>query len=206
MFENVSTVNTANPAEILAPLLTDEMMPVLVGYIIGGLLLAFFGYKLLKIESMILGAALGFGLGYSLLGPLVTDLVQGVDLAIILGLACMVILALLAFKIYKALLVIVGAAFGFSIPLIIMFAFEVEPVIIYIVSAVIGVIAGFLTLKLFKPIYIFSSSMYGMMLVFVSLSLLIFKDNVVALLIAELLGFGFGIFAMVKQFKMNSDK
>lgn len=131
-----------------------ESIPVLVAAIVFGLLICFFGLKLIKIWGMLVGLALGFLVGTGI------ALVFGVEVlpAAGIGLAAGLIMAILSFKIYRvgvfALCWVIGSGIVASF---------INPTTILLSSicAAIGLILAILAVIFLEPLVIIVTSLYG---------------------------------------------
>ena len=188
----------------------DILIPTFIGLIIGFAFIAFFGYRFLKIEIILSAIFTGYDFGSRTLGLAVGDAVSGVDLGIILGIACAVVFALLSIKIYKWYIYFIGGLFGaifvFAIGVSVGAALGSETVglIVGIILAVlIFVPAAKLFYKIFKPFYIILTSVVGMVFSAIYVALLVFGIDESALSAAMLIGLALSIPAMIFQFRIN---
>lgn len=200
--------------ELLATLPAESHVPYLIGVVIGALISAFFGFRLFKLSVVLSFASFGFLLGNSVLGTALGDGVEGANVALILGIALAVVFGLIALKIYKAMIYLAGgmfgAVFGFIIPAMIFYAFELE-IIGLIVGLVLAVVFAILCakgfMKIMKPLVIIDTAIGGMMLAFEALATIILGENVLGFIgIVYLVGLIAGIFAAKTQFKMNKGR
>ena len=200
--------------ELLATLPAELHVPYLIGVVIGALISAFFGFRLFKLSVVLSFASFGFLLGNSVLGTALGDGVEGANVALILGIALAVVFGLIALKIYKAMIYFAGgmfgAVFGFIIPAMIFYAFELE-IVGLIVGLVLAVVFAILCakgfMKIMKPLVIIDTAIGGMMLAFEALATIILGANVLGFIgIVYLVGLIAGIFAAKTQFKMNKGR
>lgn len=200
--------------ELLATLPAESLVPYLIGVVIGALISAFFGFRLFKLSVVLSFASFGFLLGNSVLGTALGDGVEGANVALILGIALAVVFGLIALKIYKAMIYFAGgmfgAVFGFIIPAMIFYAFELE-IVGLIVGLVLAVVFAILCakgfMKIMKPLVIIDTAICGMMLAFEALATVILGENVLGFIgIVYLVGLIAGIFAAKTQFKMNKGR
>lgn len=200
--------------ELLATLPAESLVPYLIGVVIGALISAFFGFRLFKLSVVLSFASFGFLLGNSVLGTALGDGVEGANVALILGIALAVVFGLIALKIYKAMIYFAGgmfgAVFGFIIPAMIFYAFELE-IVGLIVGLVLAVVFAILCakgfMKIMKPLVIIDTAIGGMMLAFEALATIILGANVLGFIgIVYLVGLIAGIFAAKAQFKMNKGR
>lgn len=203
--------------QILAQYSFSELIPSLIGMILGFLLVAFFGYRLFKLSIIILAVSLGYTFGAVSLGALVGDAIPGFDVTVILGIACALVFGLLSLKIYKALIyfsgALLGAFIGFCVPVVAFFVFGHSSLFIligFIIGIVLGVVLAVLGAKLvykiFKPYIIITTSLIGSVFAAITVSLLIYRENEAALGAFTLAGLVLAVIAMVVQFRMNRGK
>ena len=196
---------------------------LLVGICISLVLLAFYSYRILKLELSI-SAALGGGyLGYLFLAPLVLapfadTLPENIDFAVVVGVACVVLGWILAWVLYKVAVFLLGAAVGFLggyyafIILALKFpeiSFLSEDVFFWIITVLCALIAGALFVCLFKFLYIFTTSFGGMVGAAYLLGLSMFGLSAhEPMYLYPTLGVGavLGLIAMIVQYKKAEDK
>ena len=176
------------------------------------LLFAFLGFKLFKVELVITGAVLGYVLGWEL-SIYIGDAIPGVNVEMILAIACAILLALLAVKIYRALIYLCGALLGASIGYVIPCCIFIElklgvvgVIVGAIFAVVLAIIGAKLFMKFFKGYYIVASSIIGMVCAFDCLALLILPLGSPAADYMLILGLALSAVAMKVQFKMNKGK
>ena len=155
-----------------------------------GILEAFFGYSLLRLE-LILG---GFGAGAFLGNLLATGLLKSVLPAGTVTYAVMLVLgvigALLAFKLFR-LAVFLGVGFaGFTVVKSVIASMALTPPVDTVAAVVVGIILGALALKFMRPIVILVTSISGAFLASFALSglLPIPFANIIRLAVVFLLG------------------
>lgn len=155
-----------------------------------GIVEAFFGYSLLRLE-LTLG---GFGAGAFLGNLLATGILKSILPAGLVTYAVMLVLgvigALLAFKLFRlALFLGVGFA-GFTIIKSVVASMALTPMIATVAAIVAGIILGALALKFMRPIVILVTAISGAFLVSYALSglLPIPFINVILLAVVFLLG------------------
>lgn len=190
-----------------------EWLPPVAIIAVISLILALYGFRLLRPAVAIEGAAVGFLFGYNNLALLVGDAVSGDWLPITLGIAVAVIGALIAYKVYKIVLFLDVALgtylYGYEL-FSEMFREVTElPVstefLVQTVSLVCAIVIAFVVYKLFKPIYIVSSAITGMALL--AVAVVIPLETVggavaeTAATIAVYVGLVLAIPAAIKQFK-----
>ena len=209
--------NDTNIFDQLFAGIPDELLfSTVAGMIISCLFMAFFSYKLLKLEIVFSGISLGFSFGHDVLGMAIGESIEGFNVSIVLGIVCAILFALLAIKVYKALIYLygglIGALLGFAVPMALISAFvdfAIIPIIVGIVCA-IAVAVPFAKLfykKIFKPFYILASSFAGMMFTAMFAAYLILgNDDISVLAVSMLVGLILAIPAMIFQFKINKGR
>ena len=204
---------TVTLGQAFADIPASELYPVLIGFIIGSLIAAFFSFRLFKLILVIMGASAGFSFGYVTLGMLISDRISAFDASIIIGIACAVIFAILAPKFYKVLIYLIGGLAGFGMGLglftgiLYSMGYETAGDILGVVVGLILVVpVAKLLYRWFKPYLIFMTSLSGSLLAMIFTSLLIFGDNEAAITVFAILGVVLAILAMIVQFRMNRDR
>ena len=203
----------------LATLFQTMGFPIILGALLGCIVLAFYGYRILKFALVAIGA-IGFGvLGNMILAPLALGAMGEVstdfNLAVIIGLVCAAIGALLINFLYKLAIFVSGAAVGYYIGTFVyvwlagrftdvaFFAEEYAPIV---VGAVCALLVGLLFLFLFKFVYILSTSVGGMVSAgYVLATSIVTVPNPVVTYVCLGLGLVVGIIALVHQFKTAED-
>lgn len=186
----------------------------LIGAIIGALISAFFGFRLFKISVVISLASAGFTLGYTIFYVIAPEGVDGVafDFGLIVGLALAIVSGLIAIKLYKAMIYLVGGAWGalvgFVIPFFIFEAMEL-PLVGVLVGIALAVLMAILFakgfMKLMKVLVILETALGGMALAFEAAAMLVTTDDTLVL-VASAVGLFVGILAAVYQFKVNKGR
>ena len=201
-------------SEYLALFPDVSLQAFLIGIVIGALISAHFGFRLFKLSIVVSFATAGYAVGYSVFGLMFADGIEGLnfDVGFVVGIALALILALVSVKIYKALIYIVGGAFGvllgFVIPYFLLLAFDQELAGL-IVGAVVAIVLAVLCakgfMKIMKPLVIIETSLGGMALAFEGAAMLLdLGDAVVA--VASVIGLVFGLFAAKYQFSINQGR
>lgn len=192
-----------------------------LGICLALLMLAFYSYRILRIE-LSASAAIGCGvLGYTFLAPFIFENIQGlpewIDFAAILGLACAILGFVLAYAIHKLAIFIVGAASGFIAGFYVALwaamkwsevAFLQSQIFLWITCGVLALACGIIFVYLFKPLYIIVTAVGGSVAAAFLLGLSIFGENLFStyFLIGTLsVGAIVGIVASVVQFKKASE-
>ena len=194
----------------------DELLfSTVAGMIISCLFMAFFSYKLLKLEIVFSGISLGFSFGHDVLGMAIGESIEGFNVSIVLGIVCAILFALLSIKVYKAFIYlyggIIGASIGLMFPMLVLEAFldsAIIPVIVGIVCAIALAVpfAKLFYKKIFKPFYILASSLVGMMYTAMLVAYLIFGDDISVLAVSMIVGIILAIPAAIFQFKINKGR
>ena len=196
--------------QLFAQYSATELNIAFVALIIGSLFAAFFGFRFFKLTLILSGASYGYTFGTVTLGMFIGDLGLAGNLVEIFGIVCAVIFAILMPKFYKALIYftggIFGAMLGFVVPYATLVAFDLE-----MAGIIVGLIVAILVTapsarflyRIFKPYIIFSTSLCGMVLAFVYLSMMIFGANETMLGLFVLIGAVLSVFAMKAQTVIN---
>ena len=194
----------------------DELLiSTVAGMIISFLFVALFSYRLLKLEIVFSGISLGFTFGHDKLGMAIADSIEGFNAPVVLGIVCAILFALLAIKVYKALIYLygglLGAMLGFTIPMALISAFvdvAIIPILVGIVCAIALAVpfAKLFYKKIFKPFYILASSLVGMMYTAMLVAYLILGDDISVLAVSMIVGIILAIPAAIFQFKINKGR
>lgn len=133
-----------------------ELYPWLsIAFITWGVLDCFFGYKVFKITLALFGALIGAGLGHAL--ALRLDAGQTVE--VISMIAGGLLGAGLAFMLYIAAVFVAG--FGFGATLGILLLANYHHMVAMLTGVVLGIIGGFLAVKVQRILIILSTSLLG---------------------------------------------
>ncbi len=133
-----------------------ELYPwISVATIAWGLLDCFFGYRVFKVTLALLGGLLGAGFchaaGQALgFGPM------GLTIALISG---GILGALLAFLLYIAAVFVAGFGFGTTLGVLLLSHFH--PMVALLTGCVLGVIGGFLAVKVQRVLIVLSTALLG---------------------------------------------
>lgn len=188
--------------ELSAADLKELIIPLIfVGIIFG--LLAFFGFRFLKIEICITGALVGFSTGITLLGNSVHE-----AWATIISIALAVIGVLLSAKIYKVMVFIysfiialAGGTAMFTPFINNLFETDANGAIIILLSVLLAIVVAYITCRIFKPLYILLTAFGGMLTAFTAFALVIAPESDTFITVMMILGLLTGIPAAIKQFK-----
>ena len=187
----------------------------LLGAIIGSLFSAFFGCRFLKLTITITSAFAGYYLGSQVIGLAIADMFEGADIALALGIFFALLFGLLAARLYRGLIYLIGSlaggAIGFVLPYYFLPTFGVSENVSILVgiglAIVLAVIFAKLLLVLLKVVIIIETSFGGALLAsFYAFSAVIgYPEGMLGLIclgVSVVLGF----VAMVTQFKMNKGR
>ena len=207
-------VETMTLEELFAqsPILDTKMY--LIGVIVGSLLAAFFSFRFLKISIVISAALTGYEFGAVTLGVVFGDGINGFNAAMVVGIACAIILALISLTVYKWYIYFIGGLLGaLLLGLVAFFACSalalssIVVTIAVIALAIVGAGAGAkIFYRSFKTLYILLTSLTGMVVASVCVSLLAFGTDEVMLGLSVLVGLVLTAFAAAAQFRMNRDR
>ena len=133
-----------------------EMYPwISAGAIAWGVLDVFFGYRVFKITLALIGGILGLAAGHALITAM--GLGQGAETA------AMIIGALLgaglAFLLYIAAVFVAGFGFGATLGMLLLANYH--PMVVLLIGVVLGIIGGFLAVKIQRILIILSTSLLG---------------------------------------------
>lgn len=185
--------------------------------------LAFYSYRILRLELAVSGAIGGGILGYTVIAPLVFSQIPnlpdiGIDYAALTGIVCTILGWVLAWALYKVAIFLLGAGAGFYggmyIALYLMLKFPEQAlfqneIFFWAVCGLIALAAGLIFLFLFKFLYILTTSVGGMLGVAYLLGVSVFGasffNNPTYLYPTLAAGAVFGIVAMVVQYKKAND-
>lgn len=170
--------------------LGSTFFPMMIAVAAVGLLEAFFGYTLLRLELTLGGFAGGYFLGSFLVNGVLRSVIPEGTVSYIPMLVLGLIGALLAFKLFKlALFLGVGAA-GFLVARSVIATFPLNWPVDLIVAIAVGLVLGILALKLMRPIVILVTALMGGYLVSFAFSglLPIPYANLILLAVVFLLG------------------
>lgn len=176
---------------------------MLAGGIIFALLNCFLGYKLKKLWVTLAGFFIGFILGTAA-GLILISSDKKTALALLIGCVCGIIIALIAFALYKAGLFLWCAAATF----ITVIGFFPQPdkwpaVVTGIIAALI---VGILTIKFLRPVLIASTSINGGFSAMQPILFLCGVTNAVIVFAASVALSALGIFVQLKTTKAAQDK
>lgn len=133
-----------------------ELYPWLsIAFITWGVLDCFFGYKVFKVTLALLGALIGAGLGHAIAVRLGAS--QTVDIIVVI--AGGLIGAGLAFLLYIAAVFIAGFGFGATLGMLLLANYH--HMVAMLTGVVLGIIGGFLAVKVQRVLIILSTSLLG---------------------------------------------
>ena len=209
----MNEINFEEIGATLGDLYATAGFPAVLGIVIALIILAFYGYRLWSFEvKIIVAIALGV-VGWSLATayrPL-ESIPEGINLPVIIGIACAILGAVIAKFLFKLSIFASGAFLGFSLGSVVFYplllgiltdvAFMYEPYMIYVVGGVFALLLGIIFVTLFKHVYIIISSLGGMITAGFLVGTLIMPSNA-GIFVGVALGIVMGIVAMTKQYKM----
>ena len=211
--DNMNEINFVEIGATLGDLYATAGFPAVLGIVIALIILAFYGYRLWSFEvKIIVAIALGV-VGWSLATAYIPleSIPEGINLPVIIGIACAILGAVIAKFLFKLSIFASGAFLGFSLGSVVFYplllgiltdvAFMYEPYMIYVVGGVIALLLGILFVTLFKHVYIIISSLGGMITAGFLVGTLIMPSNA-GIFVGVILGIVMGIVAMTKQYKM----
>lgn len=175
---------------------------------------AFFAFRFFKLSIVISAAVAGYEFGAVTLGVAFGDGINGFDAAMVVGIACAVILAILSFRLYKLSIYVFGGLVSAA-----LVAAIAQPVlesatdlpelavswIVLFVSAMAAFIGGTLYYKAYKVIYIISTSVFGMFMTLGCIAMLVSTNEYVIGSMA-LIGIILSYPAIKYQFKINQGR
>ncbi len=169
---------------------------VIIGIAVS-VILAFFAFKLMRIELIALGAFVGYQIGATTLAP-IFNISNG---EMIFGIVCAVVGAIIALSAYKLTIFIcagVGAYIG-ALAILPSLNLGLEGTILTVVAVVVAIVCAFIVLKLFKLLLIIATSLGGMIFA----STLVFNlIGVTSPIVAIIVGALLGLLALRAQYKM----
>ncbi len=185
-----------------------------IGVIVGALFAAFFGCRFLKLTITIESAYLGYVLGAEIIGIAIADMFEGTNISLILGVTLGLLFALIAVRLYKGIIYLLGAvcggALGFMLPYSFLPSFGVEENVSIIVGIVLALILAFVFAKLmlafFKVLIIISTSFAGALLATTTAMQIAMGEEMALSAVALLASLVLGFMAMLVQFKMNKGR
>jgi hypothetical protein len=199
--------------------LTSLGFPMALSCVIALILIAFYSYRVFKIELAAAGAMIFGNIGYSMLAPLIFRSMptpEGVNLYAIVGVICAIIGAAVMASVHKLAIFAVGGACGFLLgQTVYSVILEKAPGLsegflgtemgYYVVAGSTALAVAVLMLLLFKPLFIIVTSVGGMYLATLTVVHLVYPGIYTLGDIGELatlaLGGILGITAAIKQFK-----
>ena len=187
----------------------------MLGFIAGALFVAFFGCRFLKLSITLEAIYLGYILGADVIGIAISDRFEGVDISNILGIILAILCGLIAVRLYKVMIYLIGAMFGggigFAIPYYLLLAFSIEESVAIIAGIVVAIILAIIFAKLmlsfFKVLVILTTSFYGAYVASSAIAeLAVGTESSLFTIVTILATLVIGVFAMVAQFKINKDR
>lgn len=177
-----------------------QTMEVLVATIIVGLLISFFGLKLVRVLTTIVGFVLGAGIGL-----IISNILgwSGITVAIV-TLGCAVVLAALSFFLYRmgVFLMVLVTVFGLATTII--FAGNNITNMMLIIFAAVALVVAILSAIFVEPLVIVVTAIWGA--VDASLAIVAATGLEGNLLITSGIAVAISIVGMIIQFMMHSRK
>jgi hypothetical protein len=134
----------------------SELYPwISAGAIVWGLLDCFFGYNVFKITLAVVGGLIGLALGQAL----ATGLAFGATAEMIALIVGALVGAGLAFLLYIAAVFVAGFGFGATLGLLLLSNYH--HMVALLTGVVLGIIGGFLAVKVQRVLIILSTSLLG---------------------------------------------
>ena len=211
--DNMNEINFVEIGATLGDLYATAGFPAVLGIVIALIILAFYGYRLWSFEvKIIVAIALGV-VGWSLATAYIPleSIPEGINLPVIIGIACAILGAVIAKFLFKLSIFASGAFLGFSLGSVVFYplllgilsdvAFMYEPYMIYVVGGVFALLLGILFVTLFKHVYIIITSLGGMITAGYLVGALI-SPTPIGTLVGVALGIVMGIVSTTKQYKM----
>ena len=200
-----------NLSQIFGTYLAELSQAALIGVIVGLLINAFFGLKLLKLSIMFSAGYAGYAIGSNLLANYIADYVG--DYTWVVSIALAVIFAAIAVRLFKLMVTLVAcltcAGIGFVVPYFVATNF-VDGSDVALTAGIIGaiVLAAICTkwVVRFIKILIILESSFGSSIIAVYLAFNVFvgpQYNVVLVLVAAIV---LGVVAFAVQQKMNKNR
>jgi len=187
--------------------------------VVGCCIMAFWGYKIFKFSLSIAGATVFGTIGGTVLGPLLAgaigDALPGVNISAILGFVLALIGAIILGIFHKVGIFVSGAASGYLLGTVFaIFLSSLMPNVeffrnqigIIIISAIVALIIGVLSIFLFKFVYILVTSVGGMAIAALTVIMTVMHEpSDVAILISLAVGALIGIVAMIVQYRIANE-
>jgi len=202
----------------LDTLFSTVTFPFALIAVIVGIALAFHSTKLFKICITFVGTVFFGIIGCDVVAPLILAAIGDAALELpfnispIIGFVFALIGYFLTYKLYKFAIFLFGGAIGYFLgnaiaTLIAVNNPDVEfltsELFLIIVSIVCAIILGYLTLFIFKFLYIFTTSFSGMIVACLAAYIAIAPEDMVYLVIFGILALILSIIAMVYQYKQS---
>ena len=199
--------------ELLSQIPENLLMPVIIGYLIGSLVAAFFGFRLFKLSVILSFSAMAFAAGYGIFTLAFGDNTELLAVGLVLGLACAVICGLIAVKLYKGLIYffggLIGVGIGFAVPYLILSDLGYASIglcVGIVLAIVLAVVGAKLMYRFLKVIVIINSAFTGISGAVTALLMLVAPDNAFLNGISGFVILVFGIYATIIQFRHNKGR
>lgn len=211
-YESTPTIETA--AEAIAE------FPIAIIIVLLFTALAFYSYSLFKKSVELAGAislgALGYYLSDFIIFGAATESAEGnIDVCALIGIGCAILGAIVAHSVYKLAIFASGSAIGYALGSVVLTEIgnSIEsdalsnPAIVATFSTVSALVLGALFLVAFKPLYIFTTSLGGMVIAsYVLISTVFVNDTDARSISAIIVGLVVGAIAVIYQYKNDDDK
>ena len=206
----ISMLTTVTEYDALYTVLTLAVLLVVVPVF---MVMAFFGFKMFKLETILYGIVFGYVIGESLATTFLTDLISWDYTHVAAGIVFAIIGCLISIFIYKFSIFLTGFGHGYMIGGLIASSIlhitnsnaDTRELVTIILSTVIGAVCGFFFLKYYKQIIIVSTSFAYPFISLLCVDLVISINNpeimALGMVVSLVLGAVLGIVAMRWQFK-----
>ncbi len=206
----ISMLTTVTEYDALYTVLTLAVLLVVVPVF---MVMAFFGFKMFKLETFLYGIVFGYVIGESLATTFLTDLISWDYTHVVAGIVFAIIGGLVSIFIYKFSIFLTGFGHGYviggsiasSILYITNSDADTRELVTIILSTVIGAVCGFFFLKYYKQIIIVATSFAYPFISLLCVDLVISINNpeimALGMVVSLILGAVLGIVAMRWQFK-----
>lgn len=170
--------------------------------------IAFYGYKFFNIGLSADGAT-GVGIiGAMIVAPLLENVfsIKGINMYAVIGFVFAIIGGILIHVFFNPIVFISGAGIGFALSyFLIVPMLALEGVVSWVVHVVVALVLGFIIMKCFKFLYIFSTSVLGLTAAGFLMGWIITPDSVILGIVFAVVGAIGGIFAASYQYRTNRD-
>ena len=201
--------------ELLATVSGFEF-PIMLITVICLTFFAYYGYNLFRKALFVVGAVIFGAAGSLYLSPIILTTLgeaapQNVNVSVVTGIICAVLGAVLIRFLYKFALFICGTLFGYTAGCLILAPLLAQVTKVewfltqtgmVVIGAALAIILGIVCVTLFKPVFIISSAIPGMIYSGATLGASIFvSSDEVAVTVCSVIGLLVGMHAAYYQFK-----